>query len=181
MARKRDDLPHDLPDRVIRDALLQGENLRALIRANAPDLADQMDYSRVEVVQRPYFLDDWRQRENDLLLRLPFRDSDREILVCILLEHQSTVDQAMPLRLLLYAVFFWEQEWKQYEEHHERGVPLRLTPVLPVVLYTGAESWDSSRTLADLFDVPEAWRAWLPAWRMPLWDLSTHSAEELMA
>jgi hypothetical protein len=53
MARKRTDLPHDLPDRVIRDALVHGPNLRALIRANAPDLVDQMDYSRVEIVQRP--------------------------------------------------------------------------------------------------------------------------------
>lgn len=56
-----------------------------------------------------------------------------------------------------------------------------LTPVLPVVLYTGQEHWDASRQLSDLFDVPEAWRPWLPSWPMPLWDLSDHGAEDLLA
>ena len=42
-----------------------------------------------------------------------------------------------------------------------RGQPLCLTPVLPVVLYTGQEPWDTNRQLPDLFDVPEAWKPWL--------------------
>src|SRR5262249_29625138 len=149
----------------IRDALLHGDNLRALIRAVAPDLEHYLDFSRVEEVQKPYFLDDWRQRENDILVRLPFRDDDqqRALRVCILLGHERPVDQAMPLSMLLYAAFFWEQEGRAYEESHERGQRLRLTPVLPVVLYTGADGWDSNRSLAELFEAPEVWRALLPA------------------
>jgi hypothetical protein len=181
MARAAPGPPHDYPDRAIRDALLYPRNLRALLRDVAPEVADRLDYDRLELVRPAYLLDDWRKRERDLLVRLPFRDgSGREVLVCILLEHQSTADPVMPLRLLLYAVLHWEQEWRAHEARHERGEPLRLTPVLPVVLHTGLDAWDTSRRLADLFDVPEELHAWLPEWQMPLWDLPGHTAEELL-
>ena len=181
MAAAPSGLPHDFPDRVIRDALLYPKNLRALLRALAPEVADRLDYDRQEVVRPAYLLDDWRKRDRDLLVRLPFRDAaGRDLLVCILVEHQSTADPAMPLRLLLYAVLYWEQEWRAWEERHERGQPLRLTPVLPVVFHTAQEAWATSRRLADLFEVPEELRAWLPDWRMPLWDLPEHSAVELL-
>src|SRR5262245_59743300 len=121
MARSRAELPHDFPDRAIRDALLHGENLRALLRQVAPDIADRLDYGRIELMKSAYLLDDWRKRDNDVLLRLPFCDSaeGREVLVCILIEHQSTADQAMPLRMLVYAVLYWEREWKVWEEGHQ--------------------------------------------------------------
>jgi putative YhgA-like transposase len=123
MARSRTDLPHDFPDRALGEALLQGDNLRALLREVAPAIADQLDYERLEVVPPTFLLDDWRRRESDLLLRVPFRDAaaGRELLLCILLEHQSTADHAMPLRMLVYAVLYWEQEWKAWEDGHPRG------------------------------------------------------------
>src|SRR5437773_435275 len=147
MAGPASALPHDFPDRAMREALVHPDNLRALLRQVAPDVADRLDYSRLEIVQRPYFLDDWRRRDNDVLVRLPFRDAQRELLVCVLIEHQSTTDLVMPLRVLVYAMLFWEQQWKQWEDGHDRGVPLRLTPVLPVVFHTGPQPWDTSRSL----------------------------------
>src|SRR5688572_23265932 len=121
MTRAASDLPHDFPDRVVRDALVHPRNLRALLRALAPVVADRLAYERLEVVRPPYLLDDWRKRECDVLIRLPFTDAaGRELLVCILIEHQSTADPAMPLRLLLYAVLYWEQEWRAWEERHPR-------------------------------------------------------------
>src|SRR5579862_9510470 len=182
MAPEHTGLPHDFPDRAIREALLEADNLRAVVRAKAPAIADHLDYDRLELVKPMFLLDDWRRRDNDLLIRIPFRDpaDGRELLVCILIEHQSTTDSAMPLRLLVYAVLYWEQEWKKWQDGHERGQPLRLTPVLPLVLHTGQERWDTSRNLADLFDVPEPLRAWLPQWTMPLWDLPEHTPDELL-
>jgi hypothetical protein len=108
MARRPSDWPHNLPDRMMRDALVQPDNLRALVREVAPGIADLLDYSRAEVVGKPYFLDHWRSRKRDVLVRLPYRDAagQREILVCILVEYQSDTDPAMPLRMLVYAVFF---------------------------------------------------------------------------
>ena len=86
----------------------------------------------------------------------------------------------VPRWLLVYAVLFWEQEWKAWEENHKRGQPLRLTPVIPLVLYTGQQPWNTSRCLADLFEVPPELQPWLPDWHMPLWDLPEHPVEKLL-
>jgi hypothetical protein len=96
MAREHGGLPHDFIDRVIRTALQEGGNLRALIRAVFPEIADQLDYSRLEIIPTKFLLDDWRQRESDILICLPYKEqaSERSLVICILIEHQSTPDQA---------------------------------------------------------------------------------------
>jgi hypothetical protein len=92
-----------LPDRLTREALLDARNLRAVVREVAPDVADRLDYDDLELLPPPYPLDDWRHRDNDFQVRLRSRDGSREILVCVLVERQSSEDPVMPLRLLVYA------------------------------------------------------------------------------
>src|SRR5262245_37797794 len=178
---KAEELPHDFPDRAIRDALAQPGNLRELLGRVTPALADRLDYTRVEVVPPTFLLDDWRRRDSDLLLRLPFRDTAGEVLVCVLIEHQSTVDPAMPLRMLVYAVLFWERQWRTWEDGHKRGEPLRLTPVVPIVFHTGPERWDAPRKLEDLFAAPAEFRPYVPRWATEWCDLPTMAPEDLLA
>src|SRR4051794_12942914 len=104
---------HDFPDRAIRRLLENPGNLRDLITAVVPDLVDQFDFERLEILPRAFLLDDWRRRESDLLFRLPFRDDEAAppVLVCLLIEHQSVPDPVMPLRVLLYAMLYWQEEW----------------------------------------------------------------------
>ena len=166
---------------MLRDALTEPDNLRALVREVAPDVADLLEYARLEVVGKPYFLDDWRGRDSDVLVRLPFRDAagGRELLVCVLVEHQSDADPVMPLRMLVYSVFYWEQQWRAWEDGHARGAAAAdADPAGRAAHRPG--TWGTSRTLADLFDVPAELRGWLPSWLMPLWDLPEHPAEELV-
>src|SRR5437870_8109245 len=112
-----DDPPlHDFPDRAFHLLLQDPSNLQNLLASLLPDLVDRFDFSQLEVVPPTFLTADWRRRESDLLFRLPFRaQADGgalpPVLVCILLEHQTAPDPAMPLRVLLYAVLFWEREW----------------------------------------------------------------------
>src|SRR5437867_8545568 len=108
---------HDFPDRAIRRLLHDPSNLSELIAALLPDLVARFDFSQLRPAERDFLLDDWRGRESDLLFRLPFRPlTDAPALppalVCLLVEHQSEPDRLMPLRVLLYAVLFWEREWR---------------------------------------------------------------------
>jgi Putative transposase, YhgA-like len=182
MARIQPQIPHDFPDRVIRDALRQSANLRELIARLFPELVEQLDFQRMHEVPRQFLLDDYRERESDLLVEVSFRDRPDALplLICLLVEHQSTVDNAMPLRLLLYAVLYWESQWRAWSAGHPHGQPLRLTPVLPVVLYTGSEPWDGNRSLADMFPDHESLRAFAPQWQTCLCDLTTFSTEDLV-
>jgi hypothetical protein len=58
--------------------------------------------------------------------------------------------------------------------------PLRLRPVLPIVLYTGEARWGSNRTLADLLGEPEAFHAFAPVWRALFWNLADQTPEALL-
>jgi hypothetical protein len=139
-----DDPPlRDFPDRAIRRMLEHPHNLRDLLRAVAPALADRFDFDRVQPVSRTFLLEDWRERESDLLFLIPFRGEGAElpVLVCLLLEHQSRPDPRMPLRTLVYAALDWERQWKDWEAEHGAGEGLRLTPILPVVFHTGPRPW----------------------------------------
>lgn len=99
-------LLHDFLDRSLRELLAHPANLRDLLEAAVPDLADRFEWEHLEAIDRDFLLPDWRGRESDLLYRLPYRTADatQTLLVCLMLEHQSTADPRMPLRLLLYSV-----------------------------------------------------------------------------
>jgi hypothetical protein len=175
-------LPHDFPDRVVREALVQPDNLRELVERVLPDMAPHLDFAAREVLPRAFLLEDWRRREGDVLVRVPYRlqGQDRHLLLCLLIEHQSTADPVMPLRLLVYAVLYWEKQWKEWETGHKRGEPLRLTPVLPIVLHTGTEVWDTNRSLTELFEGADVVPMVIPQWQTWLCDLPEFSAAELV-
>ena len=124
-----------------------------------PDLVDRFDFTHLEPLPPTFITADWRRRESDLLFRLPFLPQANgeplpPVLVCLLLEHQTAPDPAMPLRILLYAALFWEREWKAWEGEHPLDSPLRLTPILPIVFHTGTQRWRTYRTLAELIGRP---------------------------
>ncbi len=173
---------HDFPDRAIRLLQAHPEHLRQLVSQVAPELAGRFAFERTRPLEREFPLPDWRRRESDLLFHVPFREAgaEAEALVCVLLEHQSAPDPSMPLRTLLYAVLYWERQWRAWEGRHRRGEPLRLGPVLPIVLHTGPDPWATNRTLADLIDAPEGLRPYVPTWQPVFWDLAEQTPQALL-
>jgi hypothetical protein len=123
-----------------------------------------------------------RRRPSDLLFLIPYRTAAEEqwALVCVLIEHQSSADPLMPLRMILYAVLFWEREWKAWHDQPTPRAPLRLTPVLPIVLHSGPKTWSSHRELKDLLGEPADFHAFAPRWQPLFWDLASLSPQALL-
>lgn len=146
-----------------------------------PDLADGFDCDRARLVDREIVLPDWRRREADLPFEIPYRAGAEEIpaLVYVLVEHQSDTDPVLPLRMLFYAVAFWEKQWGAWEKAARPKPPLRLYPVLPIVLYTGSVPWGSNRTLAEMLSEPAAFHAFAPSWQPLFWNLSERTPQAL--
>jgi hypothetical protein len=174
--------PRDLPDRMIREALRHPANLRAFLRQSVPALADGFDCDRRRLLDREFPLDDWRRREADLPFEVPYRLGDEELwaLVYVLVEHQSAEDPAMPLRLLYFLVLYWERQWRVWEQRAAPKPPLRLSPVLPLVLYTGAGPWENNRTLHDLLGEPAEFHGFVPQWGPLFWELAGQSSDALL-
>ena len=179
----RSDAPRDLPDRVIRDALRHPANLRAFLQQTVPALADRFDCERRRLLDREFLTDDWRRREADLPFEVPYRLGEEELwaLVFVLIEHQSSEDAMMPLRVLYFVVLYWERQWRAWEQKPPPKPPLRLNPVLPLVLYTGGGPWQNNRTLHDLLGEPAELHGFVPQWSPLFWELGEHDADELLA
>jgi hypothetical protein len=174
--------PRDLEDRVIRQTLRQPANLRAFLQRAVPDLAAGFDCEHARLLDRELILGNWRRVEADLPFEIPYRTGAGEqlALVYVLIEHQSDTDPLMPLRTLIVAVGYWNNQWQEWMQLDRPRPPLRLRPVLPIVLYTGATRWGSNRTLADLLGEPEALHAFAPVWRPLFWNLADQTPQALL-
>lgn len=173
---------HDFPDRAVRLLQAYPAHLRELVQDVSPRLAPRLAFDRAQPLVRDFALPDWRRRESDLLFHVPFLPGEglTELLICLLVEHQSAIDPAMPLRTLWYAVLYWERQWLAWSKNHARGEPLRLNPVLPIVLHTGTERWTAPCQMLDLMAGPEELHRFVPQWQPLLWDLAERTPQELL-
>lgn len=177
--------PHEFPDRAHRHLLMHPQNLRELVEQAAPAAAAALAFERAHLLQRALPLPDWRKRENDLFFEVPCKvsqpDGVSEVLVGVLLEHQTKPDPALPLRTLVYATGYWDVQWQAWVEiKGKKKPPLRLTPVLPIVFHAGPRRWKTHRTLADLFEPPEPFRSFVPVWQPLFWHLFEQPPDVLL-
>ncbi|MGE0707884.1 MAG: Rpn family recombination-promoting nuclease/putative transposase, partial [Planctomycetota bacterium] len=86
------------------------------------------------------------ERRTDCLYSVDL--ADREVLLYVLFEHQSTVDPLMALRVLIYMGRIWDQ-WLR-----EHGDQRRIPVILPVVVYQGPGGWTAATDALDLYDLP---------------------------
>lgn len=155
------------------------ENLRGLLRLVAKDIADKLDFTRAERVNRSFIPEDLQKQEADLLYRIPFRDGRGEALVYLLLEHQSRPDLTMGLRLLSYMVEIWQAQVRAWKDARVPRSQWRLHPIIPLVFYTGRRKWRSDIGLAAMMEVPTALRTFLPTWETLFLKLRETPAEVL--
>jgi hypothetical protein len=148
-------------------------NLRGVLQILEPDLADRLDFARAQRINRRFIPADLQKRESDLIFQVPFtgRGPGREIWVYVLLEHQSEPDPLMGLRLYLYMGQLWDSQRREWEDANVPAAERRLRPVIPLVFYTGTETWRAPIGLASLMDLPAELERFVPGWETLLLDL----------
>jgi hypothetical protein len=104
------------------------ENLRELVRLVARDIADRLDFTRAERINRSFIPGSLHKQEADLLTRVPYRDGEGEVWVYLLLEHQSQPDVTMGLRLLSYMVQVWDAQRRSWKRRKRIDTPPSLHP-----------------------------------------------------
>ena len=83
----------------------------------------------------------------DILFRTTF--SGRPGYLYLAVEHQSTPDRTMPLRLWKYVIQIWEAHARQYPD--DRTLPL----VYPCVFYSGEQTYNHPLDLIELFSTSD--------------------------
>lgn len=76
----------------------------------ASELVEYLDFSRLTELNRSYISDSLKELESDMVFSVPFESekTTEELLIYILIEHQSTVDQMMAFRVLFYMCQIWD-------------------------------------------------------------------------
>jgi hypothetical protein len=166
----------------VRASLSDAANLRDFLESALPELVGGLDFKRLKPLPVTFFSDDWRERETDLLFELPYlaEAGTTEVLVCLLMEHQTNTDRLAALRTLLVAGGFWERCWRAWERSSPPRGSLSLPPVIPVVLYTGSAVWGSVTDFEELLAGPPELKRWGPPWRPVFWSLAGRSVEHLL-
>jgi predicted transposase/invertase (TIGR01784 family) len=143
-----------------------------------PEVLERLDLATLDACPGSFVDEELRHAHADLLFTVR-TTSQREALVYVLFEHQSSFDAQMPLRLLRYMVRVWER-WLR--DHPGTST---LPIVLPVLLHHGATGWQVAPELASMLDADvellEATRPFQPHFRFVLDDLATLSIEALAA
>lgn len=107
--------------------------------------SETLDFTSLNPLPASYVSENLQQRHSDLIWRVRFHD-ERWLYVVVLLEFQSRVDQRMAVRMLTYTGLLYERLIAD-GALRDHG---KLPPVLPIVIYNGAERWTAPTELDEL-------------------------------
>jgi predicted transposase/invertase (TIGR01784 family) len=137
--------PHDA---LFRKTFANVENAAGELKAILPEaLLSRLDLTTLRLVPGSYVDAGLASSQSDLLFAAEL--SGRPVLIYILFEHQSSVDELMPLRILKYVVRVLDQHVLD-AGGGRKALPLPL--VIPVVLHHSASGWTASTSVEELFD-----------------------------
>ena len=140
-------------DRLFRAVFSDVSEAASLLQNALPDaIRHSFDWTTLSRREGTFIDAELRQSETDLLYQVEHLETGQPMSVYVLLEHQSSPDPWMRLRLLRYCCRIWEADLGGESERPE------LRPIVPIVFYQGARGWTHSTEFADLF--PAAARAW---------------------
>jgi hypothetical protein len=146
-------------------------NVRDLLGLLRVPWFDEIDFSRIEHIKTTFIRRDYRHLESDVVLTAPLAGpgrSRKNLLIYILIEHQSEPDRLMPLRLADSQLQIFRYQVRKWSRTHRSLARSQLSPVLPIVFYTGLRRWAQVGTLADLIERGDEFRAVTPIVERPL-------------
>ena len=148
MARKTQP-PHNAHDHSYRLLFSHPDMVADLLRGyiNQP-WVEQLDFSTLSRAPDNYITDDLRERKDDIIWRVRWRDDERWLYVYLLLEFQSSSDTWMAVRMLTYVGLLYADIIKS----NDLTGADKLPPVLPIVLYNGSDPWKGSTNINELID-----------------------------
>jgi hypothetical protein len=152
------------------------EHIAGELRAVLPaELSRQVDWSTLKCLPSRLRDPQFDELEADLLFEVHLRNKKRLLLP--LVEHQSSSDYWMALRLQGYITKIWFDERRTHPTLHE------LTAIIPIVVYHGESPWSGARSLHELIaTAPEDLAPiakFIPNFAFVLDDLPRKSGDEL--
>ena len=170
------------PDRSARWLLQYIEYVQGLLEIVAPsELVDHIDFSQLTQLNRSLLADTLREQEADILFRVPYKRGTEtdDLLIYILIEHQSSVDVSMGLRVMSYMIDIWTAQRREWVSNAMPESAWRLRPILPIVFYSGDRAWNVPLTLDTIMDIPEDMSQFVPKCEILFLDVKRTATSDL--
>lgn len=158
--------PHDA---FIKELLRSPERAIAFFQGHLPPaIVACFDWRTLTLMPSSFVHQDLKQTHSDLLFSVT--TEGREMLIYVLVEHQTSIDPLMPLRMLGYTV----EILREHEKTH--GLPLPV--VLPMLVHQGPDRWTVPVQFNEMFDLPAGlaphFLRYLPSFEHVIFDLTQH-------
>ncbi|MFV8751503.1 Rpn family recombination-promoting nuclease/putative transposase [Nannocystaceae bacterium ST9] len=161
--------PHDA---MFKAMFGEPEHAAALVRHCIPaSLASRIQWSTMARESASYVDDHLSERHGDLLFSVA--TTRGKAFLYLLIEHQSSNDPLMPLRMLGYMVRIWSDQ-------HKRE-PGPLAPILPVLISHAPGGWTAARRLDELFEPDPDFARFIPSFELAIQDLAHLRDDEIAA
>ena len=175
----------EFPDRGTKWLLEAPENTNCLLRIIAADLADCIDFSRLQHIPTTFIPDNLRKQEADVIFLAPFKalaeGAGREFMIYVLIEQQSKPRREMGFRMLFYMTQIWDRQRRGWLDEKIPETQWRFRPILPVLFYTGKANWKPPLSITALMDIPAPLERFVPQHDTLFFNLKTTDPEELVA
>ena len=131
-------------DALFRSTFSTPAHAAALLRSILPpEVCAEIDWGSLRALSGGRIGKVLEERRIDLLLSA--RVAGREMHLMFLVEHRSTPEKRMVVRMLEYMAVLWQSV--------PAGEP--LVPILPVVVHHGPSGWTAARSMRELLDLDE--------------------------
>jgi len=151
-----DESLHQGHDKLFKLGLSAPVDAAALLRWRlSPALAESVDLEALRLEPGSFVDSQFRSSESDLLFSAPFRGRDSDDPGCLfyfLLEHFSSLPRFPGLQILRYMVRIWES-WIA-EASEEGSAPVKLPPIVPVVVFQNRDRWEVPTRFAEQVAIP---------------------------
>ena len=170
------------PDRSARWLFQDKENVRGLVEIVAGELVELIDFNQLSQINRSFIPDNLREQESDLVFSVPLRSESEtdELLIYILIEHQSTVDSTMGFRVLFYMIQIWDSQRREWESNNVPKSQWRFRSILPILFYTGEQRWNTPLTLNAIMDIPDMFSRFVPTFDILFLSVKETDESDLM-
>jgi len=108
-------------------------------------LQEKLDLSTIKVEKESFVEPHLKRRLSDVVYSIKTKEGEDAFCYC-LLEHQSSDDHFIALRLAKYSLLLCERHAKNKD---------KLPLIIPFVIYAGKDKYTAPKNLPDLFEDPE--------------------------
>lgn len=146
-------------------------------------LVAQFNLDTLQAEERSYIRDDLKEFFTDALFTVRLSNqSDKTLLISLLLEHKSYPDNLVSVQLLSYLTEGYRTQIQQAHKQRTKDSDIQHAthyPILPILFYHGSKDW-SFRPLHRLFEEECSWiHPYLPTFEVVFINLHDLSDQEI--